>query len=386
MADVVASWQNTNDEGSHITVTLQNLTYDTGDYDAFSLEIYQWDGTDWNLYDYIDYIAGEWVGGNSVYTTFIDNMPNKWYFAVGWAKYNGTWYDFYTDDFYPEIPQATISYVSAAPHSVTFSRSNSVGYLKTYLYNYINGEYETLDVFQSGSGLSYSVSGNNITINNWIPGGAIDVIVETYLKINGVLTTTYSSKYNYFSAGALPVPSAPTLNHRLNVGFDLSWGYVSSADFYQCRYKTTGIYYESGYFYGNTNQHLWVNDQWGTTYYLSVRSGYKPWNNLDYYSGWSNDNPATSAPKMCTIPSMNIGTDYVDFNFANFSGGWTRVLIEWSTDLSYSNSWSVYNPNTSTTITNLQPNTSYNFRVSVIYTVNSVDIQTIFWDGSELNI
>lgn len=383
MADVVCTWHCTSDEGVHINVKLQNLQYNAEYYEGFSLDLYRWNGSSWDFIAYKDYIAGEWYGQNWIQHEFINNEPFYYYSVVGWAKYGGTWYDFYSDNIYPEIPQASISYVSNAPHCITFSRTTSVGYLQTYIYDYrYTNAYQTLDYLSSNYGLSYSINGNNVTLNNWPPNAYVDVIVYTALKINGNYTQYWSQFYNYFQAGSLPTPSAPTLNHRLNVGFDLSWGYISSAGFYQCRFKTTGAYTESGYFYGNSNQHLWVDDQWGVSYLISVRSGYNAWDDWDYYSSWSGDNQATSAPKMCTIPSMNIGTNYVDFNFAGFSGGWTRVLIEWSTDYSYNNSWSVYNPNTSTTIVNLQQNTGYNFRISVIYTVNGVDIRTIVWDGS----
>ena len=143
MANVAMTWHNTSDEASHITVRLENLTYDASLYDDFQLQLHRWNGSAWELYDSKSFAPSVWAGSNYVYFEFIDNTPNHSYYAIGWAKYAGVWYDTYSsgpETIYTEIELATAYISSVSPHSFTLYRYASYGYLMVYLYDYTSLE------------------------------------------------------------------------------------------------------------------------------------------------------------------------------------------------------------------------------------------------------
>jgi hypothetical protein len=155
--------------------------------------------------------------------------------------------------------------------------------------------------------------------------------------------------------------SAPTINYRLEGGFNLSWGSHG--------YEQYGIYYglnvDNGstyLFYSNTGN-LLLND-YGTQHSLHVASVYQAWNGNLYSGTYTTTNIGTTAPKTPIFGTQNVAQTQLDAIGSGMSGNWSTIIFEWRVYGS-TGAWSNYsisNPQTILTVVNLTHSTQYEFR------------------------
>ena len=209
--------------------------------------------------------------------------------------------------------------------------------------------------------------------------------------VNKLLSnTTYIGDSWEYGAGlvraesTLPdIPSsAPVITARIEGGFSLSWGSSENVISYTLRYKNyDGIYHTVSNIVNTT--YTLTGLLYGVTYSLSVRA-----NNGSSSSDYTAENPGTTAPKSpgnLTNPATTFDT--IDVRVADgMTGNWDYIRV-----YAYNNSISpaykdVYKSdydagNKIVTWTNLSPELTYKFNAVTYFTVNSVQLESVYWSN-----
>jgi len=172
------------------------------------------------------------------------------------------------------------------------------------------------------------------------------------------------SSFSTFTTGDYPnTPSAPTSGSppRIDGGLNISWSSTTGCDKYDLYYEN---YADIDFVYNITGTTYQITGlEYGSAYDIAIRgvsNGEEP------DSDWSSEYSIITAPKMPSC-SKSADTSSITLNFSGFSGNWTRVVVQYSTDLSYGTTVNIDYPSTSTTINSLSSDTEYNFKVSIYY-------------------
>jgi hypothetical protein len=168
------------------------------------------------------------------------------------------------------------------------------------------------------------------------------------------------------------IPSAPpTINYRIEGGFNLSWGSSAGATSYRVKVVRNYDGYETSFvFY--TNSGTISGLQYGVTYSVSVRA-----ENNSGVSSYTTSNPATTAPKTPSIiSSYNITSSSFSVQISGMSGNWDYINVAlYDGDTFIQTNVINYGYNT-TSFIGLSPK-KYTVKTRSYFTVNGVELQSI---------
>ena len=388
MANAVCSYVLTNNYGATINAKIENLQYGANSYDQFIFRLYRWSGSAWvyqtsyTAYGY-DYGSSNWADHD-----FTNQQPNYSYYVSVWADYGSTWYPddpgfgtgFVSSWITADIPVASFASVCATQTSVTFSRSNTVGYMKTYVYE------DSAWVDIASSSYYYSVSGNDVTITNLPPNYSVYAYVATYLKMSGGSSySTYASTapssspyYLTFTTSNWSTPTAPTMSYRINGGFALSWT-DNGFDSYVAIDTGSGyVEYDAGYTNTDWKINLYV---YGVQCSIKAKNVYTAWDGNTYSGNYSSVNIGTTTSQIPGIfDAYAVGTT-VTIWIGAMSGNYSYFKIWYkATDSGTWLSKQVYTTGRHD-VTGLTNGKTYDFKVSSFYTIAGTDVESVDDNG-----
>jgi hypothetical protein len=355
---------------TRVTGNMSGLQHTGENYDEFYWYLMKWNGSSWVVdKQYSDPAYDHW-GQTAFSYTFTGLQQGTSYYVSFSAKYGGVWYNGYVSGTYVTtsvIPEATFSNESTQKTNIIFNYTNSIGSLTLYVSN------GTSWVAIASSGLPYSKTGNTITISSLIPNTSYNFTVKTVYEDGERWSPTTSPGYKTYTTQSWPAAvSAPTLNARVEGGYNLSWGdngvegtllsYALQQDL--DTYKTYN-------YTDNTSQLIYTNDYgvshsfrvntWGNLY---AANGVQGW----YQGNWSTANSFYTAPKTPTGISYSVTSNSITVTATGMEGNYSGSFWEWkrTTDSTWNNTGFVTSGLTET-IGSLQANTAYNIRVSSYY-------------------
>lgn len=351
----------------NVRAIIENLSYGASSYNNFVFKVYK-------------YVSGSWVSAGSYYAygyefggqNWADHYfnglePGYYYYVETFANYGGSWYPSdpsvgtgYQTAFAQSspIPDATFSNVTIQKTNITFDYTNTVGSMSLFTWNGSGW------VGIASSGFSYSITnisgGHRITISGLCPNTAFYFYVNTY--VGSYYSSAPGGSYNTYTTQAFPsVPSAPTVNYRLEGGYNLSWGnhgYEGYGIGYFLRKNGVDNYWFAGHSgdFGMAQYGVSASFDVAAAYYGAYPGG------VGYAVG-----SYTSANSYYTAPStpgpitfVSIGTTSITLTATGMQG--TYYGVEWRVYQGTTFISSLTTSNMTSTITGLTAGVTYSFR------------------------
>ncbi|MFA7216269.1 MAG: C1 family peptidase, partial [Bacillota bacterium] len=159
-----------------------------------------------------------------------------------------------------------------------------------------------------------------IVHNNWGEGYGDDGLL--YIPFYH----DFPSSYYYIRDGEYPyptppVPTAPLIDYRLEGGYRVYWGASSGAADYTLRVRRGYDDAISTFITSNTYYNV-TGLQYGVTHYISVKSS-----NDNGDSGYSPENPATTAPKTPTATASNITSASISITVSGMINNFDNINV-----------------------------------------------------------
>lgn len=209
----------------------------------------------------------------------------------------------------------------------------------------------------------------------------------TFSGLNPSTRYTFSAKgyhgNSWYGAGSISVvtdklplpdtPSPPYISDRTDGGFRVYWSSTTNATRYTLKVRRSYDNYTKYYSTSNTSYTV-SGLQYGVLYFISVKA-----TNGTGSSGYSTENPVTTAPH---IPSLHVGnttTNSITINIGNIGtgyGNWTRVEVN-RRDTRYGSiveTLIANNPSKTVTFNGLEQGKTYYFDAISMFHYHSTDI------------
>lgn len=174
------------------------------------------------------------------------------------------------------------------------------------------------------------------------------------------------------------IPSAPTLDYRVDGGFKVSWVAVSGATLYSIRLRRGYDGYTT-YYDTTSTSYTFRNLLYGVIYHISVSA----FNSIGG-SPYSIENPATTAPKIPYAGANEVTKNsirvYASVDSGNVS--YINVAIYENSPRRYLQTVKYYG-GSSYNFTGLKENTEYYFEVRSYFTINGVDLGSVDYYGND---